>query len=56
MLRICDRACNKFLRQLGFKVKYNIYVGSSEALDAIFEECGVTLPDRTPLIDILKNF
>lgn len=56
MLRICDRACSKFLRQLGLKVRYNIYVGSSEALDAIFEECGVTLPDRAPLISMLKHF
>jgi len=36
--------------------KYKILVGSSEALDAIFEECNVRINHRVPLIRILNQF
>lgn len=48
VLRICESA---FLKWFGSR--FELRVSSSEVLDAIFEECQVTLADRIPLIKVL---
>ena len=52
MLKLIDTGCAKMLDNQ----RYKILVGSSEALDAIFEECNVSLHHRVPLIKILNQF
>ena len=37
------------------KVKYELRVNSTEMLDAIFEECGIELVDRVPLLMYLSK-
>ena len=48
ILRLCESA---FLAWFGSR--FELRVSSSEILDAIFEECQVSLADRVPLVKIL---
>ena len=48
ILRLCESA---FLAWFGNR--FELRVSSSEVLDAIFEECQVSLADRVPLVKIL---
>ena len=48
ILRLCESAFLKW-----FSTRFELRVSSSEVLDAIFEECQVSLADRIPLVKIL---
>ena len=48
VLRLCEAAFLKW-----FANRFELRVSSSEVLDAIFEECQVSLADRIPLVKIL---
>lgn len=51
VLRVCDAA----FRNSRLAHRYEIKVGSSELLDAIFEECDVPLEERLPIMQFLLD-